>query len=268
MDDNTVVEEKVVETETTQSSSPQDENPITGGETMKGEAVVQTPVSEESDVSNTMTFEQRKAFQEQRLENKRLKEEIEARKTGESAFNVFRTAQPPAQLQPVRIEQFTDPITGQTNWQEYNTAQQNREQQILAQAKYEARSEVQELMDEEKARTKYPELMNDPVTEKQIASRWLYEKINGHSVSITDIASEFARNFKHAVSKAEKIGADRILNEVSEKEKAGLVAQSQSSQGSVRSTSKEEHARLENSTRRGDYDAVAARLSKIPWANK
>ena len=268
MDDTQVVGQRPVETETTEASSPQAESPITGGETMKEEPVVQTPVSEESDVSNTMTLEQRKAFQEQRLENKRLKEEIEARAKGESAFNVFRAPQPPVQSQPIAVEQFTDPITGETNWQAYNSAQQQREQQILQTAKYEARAEVQEVMDETNARTKYPEVMGNAKLEKRVAAEWMYHKLQGNNVSVTDIAAEYARDLKQAVSKAEKVGADRALNEVSEKEKAGLVAESQSSQASNRASSQEETERLISSSRRGDYDAVAARISKIPWANK
>lgn len=265
MNDNNVAEEKVVETDTTQTSSPAVENPITRDETIQEEQV-QTPVVEESD-EQAMTLEQRRAFQEMRLENKRLKEEIEAKPKAESAFNVFKANTPPVQSGPVRIENYQDPITGETNWQEYNNAQQIKEQQILQQARSEARSEAQETWDEQNARTKYPELMSDPVTEKQIASRWLYEKVNGNNVSITDIAGEFARNFKQAVSKAEKVGAERILNEVSEKEKAGLTASSQSSQGAVQS-SQEDSERLSAGTRVGNADAVTARISKIPWANK
>lgn len=268
MDNKDVAEEKVVETETTQAESPQAESPITGDETVQEEAVVQTPSAEDADISKSMTEEQRRAFQEQRQEIKRLREEREAKPKEESAFNAFRAQTPPVQSGPVRVQDYIDPISGETNWQEYNLAQQNREQQIIQQARSEARSETNEILDEEKARAKYPELMSDPTTEKQIASRWFYEKAQGNKVSITDIAEEFARNFKQAVSKAEKVGAERILNEVSEKEKAGLTASSQSSQGAVRSTSQEETERLSDATRKGNYDAVAARISKIPWANK
>lgn len=269
MAEEKVAEEKAVETETTQTESPQVESPITGDKTVQEEDVVQTPVAEESDVPQQTELERRE-FQNKRLaeENRRLKEEMEAKPKEPSAFESFRAQTPPVQSVPVRIENFVDPITGETNWNGYNNAQQQREQAIFQQAKFEARSEVQETLDEEKARTKFPELMNDPITEKQIASRWLYEKVQGHNVSITDIAGEFARNFKQAASKAEKIGAERVLNEVSEKEKAGLTASSQSSQSAVRSSSQEEVEQLSAKTRSGDADAITARISKIPWANK
>ncbi len=266
MNDEQAVQ-NVVETETTQVESPTTESPITGDETMQEEATVQTPVVEDADVPTDIT-EQRRAFQEMRLENKRLKEEMEARQTGESAFAPFRAQTPPVQSGPVRIENFIDPNTGETNWQAYNLAQQQREQAILQQARVDARSEVQEQLDEDRARTKYPELMNDPVTEKAIAAQWLYEKMQGNNVSITKIAEGFARNFKQAVSKAEKVGAERVLNEVSEKEKAGLTAQSQTGSQARSTFSQEEAEGLSNATRRGNADAITARISKIPWANK
>ncbi len=265
MDNNNVAAEQAVETDTTQTNSPQVESPITRDETMQGETV-QPSVAEASDVPADIV-EQRRAFQEMRQENKRLREEMEARPKAESAFNAFR-AQAPMVTTPVQIQTFQDPVTGETNWQQYNAAQQQREQAIIAQAKAEAQTTVQETLDEASARTKYPDLMNDPVTEKQIAARWLYEKVQGNNVSISDIAHEFARNFKQAVSKAEKVGAERILNEVSEKEKAGLTAASQSTQGAVRATSQEDSRTLSVATRRGNADAVTARISKIPWANK
>lgn len=268
MDENKVAEEKVVETETTQTESPQVESPITGGETIQEEPVVQTPVVEEANEPAGMSEEQRRAFQEQRQEIKRLKEERETQSSGESAFDTFRAQTPPSLSGPVLVENFRDQFTGETNWSAYNLAQQSREQQIIQQAKSEALAEVNDMRDEDRARAKYPELMNDPVTEKQIASRWLYEKVQGKPVSISDIASEFARNFKQAVSKAEKVGAERVLNEVSEKEKAGLTASSQSSQGAVRATAQAEAEQLSAGTRKGDSGSITARISKIPWANK
>jgi hypothetical protein len=50
-------------------------------------------------------------------------------------------------------------------------------------------------------------------------------------------------------------------------EKAGLTASSQSAQGTARS-SQEDNEQLSVATRRGGDTAVAARISKIPWANK
>lgn len=262
-----VAEQKAVETEPTQTESPQVEKPITGAETDVKVSDDQGTVTENLNEPTFQSEEQRRAFQDMRLENKRLKEEMETRKTSESAFKVFRTQTPPAS-QPVRVESYQDPITGETNWTAYNQAQQAFNQQIVQQARAEAQAAAQELIDEQNARVKYPDLMNDPVTEKQIASRWLYEKVQGNNVSITDIAGEFARNFKLAVSKAEKIGAEKALNEVSEKEQAGLVAETQTSQPARAGESEEELGRLSARTRGGDDEAITARVSRIPWANK
>lgn len=267
MAEEKVAEEKVVETETTQTEAPQVESPITGDETVQEKDVVQTPVAEESGEPTGMNEEQRRAFQEQRLEIKRLKEEKETLPRGESAFDAFRVNTPPVQSGPVNIETFRDQYTGETNWQGYNQAQQQREQAIVQQARFEAQQTTQDLLDENNARQKHPELFADQNTEQDIADKWLAAKMRGENVSISDIADRFARSSKQAVSKAEKIGAERILNEVSEKEKAGLTAQSQSSQG-VSSTSQEEAEALSVNTRRGNDDAITARISKIPWANK
>lgn len=266
MPDEQVAVQKEAETATVQTDSPQVETPITGEQTTQQETV-QTPVAEDSDVSTGMSEEQRRAFQEMRLENKRLKEEKEVRPQEPSAFDAFKPQVTTYQTGPIQIGNYQDPITGETNWQDYNQAQQRREQQILQQARTEAQNTVQETLDEERARRDYPELMSNPVTEKQIASRWLYEKFQGNNVSITNIASEFARNFKQAVSKAEKIGEERALNEVSEKEQASTTVPASSAQARV-ATSFEDQQQLGEQTRRGNQDAITARISKIPWANK
>jgi hypothetical protein len=268
MTNNTQAEQKAVETDTTQVESPTTESPITGDKTDVVVSGDQGTTTESSDDFPKDVEEQRRAFQEQRLEIKRLKEERESNQPKESAFDMFRAQTPVNPTGPIRIESYQDPITGETNWQQYNAAQQQREQQMLQQARFEASQEVDERMDEREARSKFPDLFNDKITEKQIASRWFYEKAQGHNVSISDIAGEFARNFKQAVSKAEKIGAERALNEVSEKEQAGLVASTQTSSPAKQAATASDQEDLVYRTRKGDESAIAARISKIPWANK
>lgn len=266
MDEKNVVVENAGETETPQANSPQAETPITEGQTMQGETV-QPPVVEDSDVPVDIE-EQRRAFQELRQENKRLKEEREALPKGESAFSALRAQTPPVSSSPVQVQNFIDPITGETDWQSYNAAQQVREQAIIQQAKFEAQQTTQELLDENNARLKYKDLFADPDIEQDMADKWLAAKLRGQPVSITQIADGFARKLKLTASKAEKIGAERVLTEVSEKEKAGLTASSQSSQGAARASSQEEQESLRAGTRLGNQDSVTARISKIPWANK
>jgi hypothetical protein len=267
--DQQQAEQKVVETETTQTPSPEVEKPITGAETGVKESDDQGSVTKKSDVSDVMTEEQRRAFQEMRLENKWLKEVMESRTDEGSAFDVFKTQAPPvAAPGPIDVRNFTDTVTGDTNWQAYNQAVQQREQRLLSQARFEAQQTVREEIDEQRARSKYPELFADKNTEKLIAAQWFFEKAQGNNASITQIAEGFARNFKQAVSKAEKIGEERALDEVTEKEKAGLSAQSQTQAEARSEASAEEEAHLSYQTRRGNDDAIASRISKIPWANK
>jgi hypothetical protein len=267
MDETNKAVENEVETETTQVDSPTTESPITGGETEVRVSNDQNTVTETPDIESTMTEEQRRAFQEMRLENKRLKE-VREQKPENSAFDSMRVQTPPVgQLSPVRIENFQDTVTGETDWTAYNLAQQEREQRIFEKARYEASQELDERLDEREARTKYPELMNDPKTEKQIAAQWLWEKTQGNNVSVTQIAGEFARNFKQAVSAAEKISTEKVLNEVSEKEQATVTA-NQTRSANKASLSEDERQSLSLRTRTGDDSAVVARLSAIPWANK
>lgn len=262
-------EEKVVETETTQVESPTTESPITGDETAQTEEVSKTSVVEKSDDLPEDSEEQRRAFQEMRQEIKRLKEETKLKNKSESAFNMFRPQTPPAsQPGPVRVEDYQDPMTGETNWTAYNNAVNDALVKTRQIASFEAQQSTQELIDENNARNKHPEIFADPEAEEEIASRYLFYKMRGENVSISDIAERVAKRYSKAVSKAEKIGAEKALNEVTEKENAGLSASSQTSQPARTTESVEDYERLRANTRRGDDDAIAARISKIPWANK
>lgn len=267
------VEEKVVETETAQTSSPQVEEPTTEVQTTLDESVDQgsslespedTPVGSEN-----WTAEQRRAFQEQRQEIKRLKEQVAEREKSESAFNAFRPQTPPvSQSGQIRVEDFTDPVTGETNWSAYNHAVNQAIVGANQNAAFVAQQTTQELIDENNARTKYPELFTDKETEQEIADMWFAAKMRGENPSIVQIAGRVAKRYGKAVSKAEKIGAEKALTEVSEKEKAGLSASGQTAEVGQKVSSEEELADLSYKTRRGDDSAIAARISKIPWANK
>jgi len=264
-----MAEEKEVETETTQTESPTVESPITGDETAQTEEVSKTPVVEKSDDLPEDNEEQRRAFQEMRQEIKRLKTEKVVREKSESAFNVLRPQVPPtSQPGPVRVEDYQDSLTGETNWTAYNNAVNNALTQNRQIANYEAQQSTQELIDENNARNKHPELFADPEAEEEIASRYLFYKLRGENVSVSDIAERVAKRYSKAVSKAEKIGAEKALNEVTEKETAGLTASSQNSEPARKTDSLEEVERLSVQTRGGNDDALTARISKIPWANK
>lgn len=273
------VEKEVVETDTTQVAPPATKEPATEAETVEKETDQAPSTESESDLpagSENWTEEQRRAFQEKRLENKALKEEVERlRQEGgerahkESAFSAFRAQAPVAGQPEIRIENFTNPVTGETDFAAYNRAvNEVITQRATQSASQIAQQTTQELLDENNARQKYPELFNDPETEQEIADRWFAAKMRGEDPSIADIAGRVAKRYGKAISKAEKVGVEKALNEVSEKEQAGLSASGQTSEPARQQTSSEEFERLRTRTRVGDYDAVAARVSKIPWANK
>ena len=266
--DTKAVVEKEVET-TTQTESPQVEAPTTEVQTPKEQvtpegAPDELPASEE---------ERRRAFQEQRLEIKRLKEESRARQRSESAFAPFRAA-PVVDQTTVNVQTYTDPTTGETNWAAYDQAVNARIQRAEQLATM-ANQTVDERLDERDARTKHPELFADPEVEQEIADRWFASKMRGESASVSEIADRVAKRFAKAVSKAEKIGAEKALEQVSPKEQAALSVQSQTSAPSRQATSDAEFEKLRLVSRggrlAGDEDstnAIAARMRNIPWANK
>jgi len=257
-------EESVVE-ETTQTNSPQVKAPITEEQTNQ-EANLDSQVIDDlpADVQ-----EQRRAFQEQRLEIKRLKEENEARAKSESAFDVFRPkATIQSQSYPIRVEDYKDPYTGEIDLDSYNRAVNIALQNVKESAKYEAQQTVQETLDENNARAKYPDLFADRETEQEIADRWFAAKMRGENPSVSDIASRVAKRFGSAVSKAEKIGAEKILEEVSPKEQAALAAEGGTSFSNRNQISDDEFEALRRQSRGKDSnaeDAIVKRLKAVPY---
>lgn len=246
---------------TTQVASPPTEAQPTEAQTTQVEAKPERVPDE----LPTDSEEQRRAFQAMRQELKQLKEETKARSKSESAFNVFKP-QPTANLaDPVRVEDYSDPMTGEINRPAYNAALEARQARLDASR---AQSSVQDQLDEYQARAKHPELFADPEAEEEIASRWYFNRIQGKPVTVSDIADSVARKYSRAVSKAEKIGAEKALEQVTPKEQAALQATSQTSAPAQRASSEEDLDRLRSATRFGSEDAVAARLRGIPWANK
>lgn len=255
-EENAVVE-KAAE-ETAQTSSPPVEVPATEEQTASTQD--DQPVKEQvSDVESEEPKDPRE-FQIKRLaeENKRLKQERQG-----SAFDAFRPQALPATSQ-VDVNNYTDEY-GSVNWNAYNAAVNSHIQQV---ASVQAQQAVQDQLDEQNARTKHPELFEDPETEQEIADKWIAAKLRGENLSVSVIADRLHKRLSKDVSKAEKRGAEKILQEVSTKEQAGLSASGQTSQGAAQLMSDEEHELLSERTRVGDADAIVARLRNIPWANK
>lgn len=225
-----VAAQPVVE-DTTQASSPQAEVQPTD---------VQTPPNPTPDIEDSMSPEQRKAFQEMRIEKKRLEEQLQARQSNESAFAPFRP-------------QVFDPNTAMDDSQRIRS---------------EAAQAAQEVVDELMAKQKYPELFKDRETEQEIADRWFASKMRGENVSISDIAEKVNQRYHTAVTKAEQAGAKQALEQVTPKEQAALAATPSSSRAAQSQTSSEDFERLKVATRLGNEEAMVARMRAIPWANK
>ena len=259
---NTVAEESAVETPT-QTSSPQVEAQTTEGQTPPQGA----PEGGASDEPKFQSEEERRAFQEMRLENKRLKEEIEGKKTRESAFASFRPQQVPnvGLANGVKVEDYTDPYTGEINRPAYNAGVAAEGARVAA---VQAQQSVQDQLDEDRARNKYPDLFADAEVEEEIAARWLKSKMSGEAASVLDIAGRVAKRYQKAVTKAEKSGADQALSQLSEKEQAALAASGQTSSASRQQMSADDYASLQLKTRLGDQDSITSRISRIPWVNK
>jgi len=258
-DEQNVAVEKEAET-TTQTESPQVEAPAIEEQTTQDQPD-QVENEEALDVKSEAKSKDPRDYQIERLakENRRLKE---SEKQG-SAFDTFKVQNQPVTTQ-VDVNNYADEY-GSVNWNAYNAAINSQIQQV---ARTQASEAVAEQIDENNARTKYPELFADEDTEKQMAAMWLWEKTQGNNVSVSDIAERYAKRNSKDVSKAEKRGAEKMLQEVSTKEQAGLAATGQTSQGSRLAQSEEDRVYLSEQTRVGNQDAIVARLQTIPWANK
>lgn len=262
---NNVAAESAVET-TTQTNSPQVEAQDVTEQTTQSQQVVEPelPVSEE---------ERRRAFQDQRLRIKQLEEETEsyrqereARTQNESAFSSFR--QPTQPVGPVNINQFTSPVTGEVDWNAYNSAVQYNAAQMAAN---QARQTVTEQLDETNARSKYPEVFKNRALEEQVASTYLFRRLNGQPASVEQIAAEVARGQGKALEKAAQEGAEQALSELSEKEQAALQTTGLTSSPARQAQRVEEEQATRHTIRRGGKsgeEALAAALgSNRGWRN-
>lgn len=255
-----VVEEKVEET-TSQASSPQAEGAVTEPKNSQEEVATQEPdlsadETSDADVDKTMSEEQRKAFQEMRLEVKRLKEEKEARSKGESAFDAFRP-KPQAGGIP-DPNSYLDQYTGEMDWGRYNQAVMTQAQSVAAQT-------VQEQLDENNARQKFPDVFADPDLEEALAGQWLASKLQGKNVSISDLAQRFSKKLSSATTRAEKEGAKKALTELTPKEQASLSVQGVSSTQANTQASAEEEETLRWKARNGDPNALAQLVKGVSW---
>ncbi len=260
MDETKQVAAQTAVEPTTQPSSPQGEVAETQQETQ------QTQQNVEPDLPNDES-EARRAFQSQRLENKQLKEELDrlkseqdGRQRNESAFNSFRAPTQPA-VNQVDINQFADPTTGEVNWNAYNGALNANAQSIAAN---QASQTVKEQLDEYQARSKYPDVFKDKDLEEEVASRYLFNRLNGRNVTVEELAGQVAKKLNKALDKAVQQGAEQALTELSPKEQASLAVTGTTSAPSRAAQSAEEQDALRQKVRHGGeegMDAVAKLLA-------
>ncbi len=252
--DNVAAESEVEKT--TQTSSPQVEVAETQQETQQ-EA---QPNNVESELPNTEE-EKRRAFQEQRLkikqleeETERLRSETEARGRNESAFDSFRTPTQPGGNQ-VDINQFANPVTGEVNWNAYNQALNASAQQVAAN---QASQTVREQLDEYQAKSKYPEVFKDKALEKEVAALYLFERLNGRTVSVEELAGQVAKRVSKTLEKAAQQGAEQALTELSPKEQASLAVTGTTSAPSRTAQSADEQEALRQKVRHGGEEGLDA----------
>lgn len=261
-ENNNAVVQNAGDVETPQAISPQAE--------VQAEAPVQTPTEQQPVEVEQNEQDDPREFQNRRLaeDNRKLKAELEARQRNESAFDMFRPTQAPQAPTGVNIYDYVDQESGTVDWNAYNASVNNAIAQSSQVASYTAQQTTREIIDEQNARSRHPEVFANPELEKQAAAMYLFEKMQGNNVSVSDIAARIAGKQSKAIAQAEKAGAEKILSEVSEKEAASLTASAQTSAPARLAQSQDELEGLRQSSRgRGQEstDAVAKRLNAIGW---
>lgn len=238
---------------------------------LQPEAVPATAEVQE-DLPQGASKEQQEAFQKMRQEIKAkeeqvktLEEQLNSRVSAEKSFNEVL---PRIQEQPADLGRYTNPITGEMDMVSYNRDIQSQIESTRQQA-YSAGLQAQSLIEEYDAKKAFPELdpdskTFDPNFEKAVASQYWFDKQMGKSVSIKGTASELTKWWKKEVQAAEAAGAAAAEVALSEKERASLAADGQSSKVAESVSATEDLESLRQRTRVGDDEAIVKRLKNIP----
>lgn len=231
------------------------------------EKPVQTP-SQDGE-SFEQPSEQGKAFAEMRHEIKELKKQLEDKKRQQSVFEQIKPSYNPADVlasnQQVDIRKYTDPVTGEFQADAYNQAVNQRFESTQRQSQYIASQVAAETFDEVRAKEKYPQLdtnteVYDQEFERKVAAQYFFEKYQGKQPSILKIAENEAKTYFRDDAKVQKETAQKIKEELTEKEQASMSAAGRFQPGE---SSSAELELLRQQTRKGDDWAVAERLRKI-----
>ena len=235
-------------------------------EVAPAEKPVETPTPEgEPETLPEEPTDQAKAFQSQRQEIKRLKEQLEDKKRRESAFSQFKTSYSPTEYQKaetqVDINNYVDPNSGQFQAYAYNQAVNKIIDGNRRQSNQTAANTARETYDELRMKDKYPETdpeseAFDPDFEEAVARRYYWELANGKTSSLVKLADMEAKlRGKEAKKVAEKAGLQEA-----EKEQASLGPNVRSKPGFA---NLEKLEALRKRTRFGDEDAIVERMRNI-----
>lgn len=236
----------------------------------------------EQEVSQTQEVEtapkESEAWKQMRLENKRLKEELENRQKGERAFDsLFPKTESKAQTvqqaqaqhgsQYVDVNQFIDK-DGNFDAVSYNQAVNSKISQLEQRI-----TQYDQDRDEREARESIPQLNPsskeyDPDFEQLVADRWLRLQVEGRGQTLKEVAQSFMKKSSKELDQAKKQGAQEAMESLSEKEQASLDVTPQTSSRARQAQAEADSAQLRSRVRQGDEAALARIMSRIPWANK
>lgn len=266
--DNTAESQTVEDSQTEETTAaPEETSEATDSNTLQ-----------ETQEADDSTPKDNEAWKNMRLENKRLKEELDKRQKSQSAFDNLYPQRSDAQTiqqaqnqygsQYVNINQYVDPNTGEFDAQSYNQAVNSRIHQLEQRI-----SQTDQERDEREAREAVPQLNPndkdnyDPDFEERVAERWLYQNYKGNSVTLKEIALDLSKRENSTTKKARQQGAQQAMESLSEKEQASLDVAPQTSARARQAQSQEERAQLRGRVRSGDEAALTRIMSRIPWAS-
>jgi len=257
------VEETTIEG--TDRQVPEAEKPIESAETIETETVtpekaVETPVEETTEISETE--KQKQALIQQRLEIKRLKEEL-AKKGASSSINELRPPTVGQIPKMPRPEEFLD-TEGRIDMVRFNHASQRWSESQAYQVKAsndDTKFQVMETL----VKSKDPRLDEksekfDPVFEKRVADRYARLLLESYTKgtpepSLMDVHGEVNKEFQSKAKESpEKVAA---------KEQAASISTSPSSNRAKALAGSEDLDDLRMKTRKGDIDALVTRLQAI-----
>jgi len=270
-------EEITAEETDRQVSEP--EAPIETGETTEPEVespekAVKTPTEEEGEIpaeTEKMSAEQREAFIKQRLEIKKLREQLAEKERAKSALDALKPPTPgrvPSQMPKAQdfldAEGRIDLVNYQNAVQSWNETQVYRNQSAQSQIKFE--------MEEKILKMEQPSLNPesedfDPDLEKRVADRYgrmcLESLTKGlPEPSLSKVAKEVLKETSVSPKEKERISKE-TLEQVATKEQAASTSTGVVSGRAREAGSNADLDELRRRSKEGDDKAIADRLAAI-----